>query len=295
MREGYRPLRHPVSSLALGPRGWVQAANFTVAGTLFQAGAAGLAGAGDSVGGQPAPALIGAAGAGLIAAAVFTTDPVSGYPPGTPDALTRPSRAAARTTLRPSRCSWVFPLPHSLAAGGAGEPASAASAFIAAAAASPCSPAWSWPGPASANHPGSSAEPGCSSVSASSPALAGSPPCPRERSDARLRRSGPVARHNRAEPFSRHPRYGRSTVTRRVSTATVAAVRGSALLESRRCRRPGRPLVTAACCSTTSPPPSPPSKRRRHDPAPAARRLAQQGPESSRPAMVRESSGEDPA
>jgi Protein of unknown function (DUF998) len=92
VREGYRPLRHPVSSLALGPRGWIQAANFTVAGTLFLGGAAGLAGAGDAAG-QPAPALIGAAGAGLIVAAVFTTDPVSGYPPETPDALTRPSRA----------------------------------------------------------------------------------------------------------------------------------------------------------------------------------------------------------
>ena len=99
MREGYRPLRHPVSSLALGPRGWIQAANFTVAGTLFLGGAAGLAGSGDVAGGQPAPALIGAAGAGLIAAAVFTTDPVSGYPPGTPDALTRPSRAGIAHNL----------------------------------------------------------------------------------------------------------------------------------------------------------------------------------------------------
>jgi hypothetical protein len=100
VREGYRPLRHPVSSLALGPRGWIQAANFTVAGTLFLAGAAGLAGTGDAVASsQPAPALIGAAGAGLIASAVFTTDPVSGYPPGTLDALTRPSRAGIAHNL----------------------------------------------------------------------------------------------------------------------------------------------------------------------------------------------------
>jgi hypothetical protein len=99
VREGYRPLRHPVSSLALGPRGWIQAANFSVAGTLFLAGAAGLAGAGGAAGGQPAPALIGAAGAGLIAAAVFPTDPVSGYPPGTPDVVTRPSRAGSAHNL----------------------------------------------------------------------------------------------------------------------------------------------------------------------------------------------------
>jgi len=92
VRDGYRPLRHPVSSLALGPRGYIQTANFAVAGTLFLAAAAGLARTGDaSASSRAAPALIGAAGAGLIGSAVFTTDPVSGYPPGTPDALTQPS------------------------------------------------------------------------------------------------------------------------------------------------------------------------------------------------------------
>jgi Protein of unknown function (DUF998) len=100
VREGYRPLRHPVSSLALGPRGWIQTTNFAVAGTLFLAGAAGLARAGDPVAsGRAASALVGAAGAGLIGAAVFTTDPVSGYPPGTPDALSEPSRAGRAHNL----------------------------------------------------------------------------------------------------------------------------------------------------------------------------------------------------
>ena len=93
-RDGYRPSRHPVSSLALGPRGWVQTANFAVTGTLFLAGAAGLERAGDpALSTRVGRALIGAAGTGLIAAAVFATDPVSGYPPGTPDALIQPSRA----------------------------------------------------------------------------------------------------------------------------------------------------------------------------------------------------------
>jgi Protein of unknown function (DUF998) len=93
IRDGYRPLRHPVSSLALGPRGWIQAANFAVAGSLVLAGAAGLARAGDPMASsRAAPALIGAAGAGLIGAAIFRTDPVSGYPPGTPDAPSAPSR-----------------------------------------------------------------------------------------------------------------------------------------------------------------------------------------------------------
>jgi hypothetical protein len=93
-REGYRPSRHPVSSLALGPRGWVQAANFAVTGTLVLAGAAGVWRARDpALSTRVGQALIGAAGAGLIGAAVFATDPVSGYPPGTPDALLQPSRA----------------------------------------------------------------------------------------------------------------------------------------------------------------------------------------------------------
>ena len=57
VRDGYRPLRHPVSSLALGSRGWIQAGSSAVAGTLFLAGAAGLARVGDPVsGGRAAPA-----------------------------------------------------------------------------------------------------------------------------------------------------------------------------------------------------------------------------------------------
>jgi hypothetical protein len=92
-RDGYRPLRHPVSSLALGPGGWVQAANFAVTGILFLAAAAGLSRADDpATGTRAGPALIGGAGAGLIASAIFPTDPVSGYPPGTPAVPRAPSR-----------------------------------------------------------------------------------------------------------------------------------------------------------------------------------------------------------
>jgi hypothetical protein len=102
-REGYRASRHPVSSLALGPRGWVQAANFAVTGTLVLAGAAGLWRARDTgdlaVSTRAGAALIGAAGVGLIGSAVFATDPVSGYPPGTPDALVAPTRTGAVHTL----------------------------------------------------------------------------------------------------------------------------------------------------------------------------------------------------
>jgi Protein of unknown function (DUF998) len=92
-RDGYRPSRHPVSSLALGPRGRVQTANFAVTGTLVLAGAAGLGHAADpALSSRAVRALVGTAGAGLIGAAVYATDPVSGYPPGTPDAPSQATR-----------------------------------------------------------------------------------------------------------------------------------------------------------------------------------------------------------
>jgi hypothetical protein len=95
--DGYRPLRHPVSSLALGPRGWTQEANFTVTGALFLASAAGLRRAGDP--GPLVPFLTGAAGAGLISAAVFPTDPIGGYPPGTSPEPSRPTRTGTAHNL----------------------------------------------------------------------------------------------------------------------------------------------------------------------------------------------------
>ncbi len=100
VREDYSPLRHPVSSLALGPRGWIQAANFAVTGTLVLAGAAGLYRAAGPVTGRAVPVLIGAAGTGLLGSAAFTTDPVGGYPPGIPDAVPgHPSRTGTIHTL----------------------------------------------------------------------------------------------------------------------------------------------------------------------------------------------------
>ncbi|WP_433430810.1 DUF998 domain-containing protein [Nonomuraea sp. CA-141351] len=90
-RPHYDPLRHPVSSLALGGSGWVQAVNFVVAGLLTVALAAGLRRA-LKASPQPAatvwgPILVGVWGVMLICAGVFTTDPVSGCPPGTPERL----------------------------------------------------------------------------------------------------------------------------------------------------------------------------------------------------------------
>jgi hypothetical membrane protein len=87
-RANYDPLRHPVSSLALGDYGWVQSANFVVAGLLTLALSVGLRRAlrlGKSS--TWGPVLVGVWALGLLGAGVFVTDPVSGYPPGAPDRL----------------------------------------------------------------------------------------------------------------------------------------------------------------------------------------------------------------
>ena len=83
LRPGYDPLRHPVSSLALGhPSRWVQAATFVVSGLLVTAYAAGLRRRGA---GRWTSILVAAVGIGLVGAGVFPADPINGYPPGTPD------------------------------------------------------------------------------------------------------------------------------------------------------------------------------------------------------------------
>jgi hypothetical membrane protein len=92
LRDDYDPWRHPGSSLALGPWGWIQILNFLVAGVLTIAFAIGLRrslrpGAGSRVG----PLLVAIWGVGLLGAGVFVGDPVSGYPPGTPALPAEPS------------------------------------------------------------------------------------------------------------------------------------------------------------------------------------------------------------
>jgi hypothetical protein len=83
-RANYNPLRHPVSSLALGDFGWMQVATFLVSGSLTVAFAVGLRRMLHPRRGSTwGPLLMGLWGVGLLGAGVFITDPVSGYPPGT--------------------------------------------------------------------------------------------------------------------------------------------------------------------------------------------------------------------
>jgi hypothetical protein len=109
-RPGYHPLRHPVSSLSLGTRGATQVTNFAVTGALYAAAAAGLSRAAGSLAGTAAGpgragpgragvAAAAATAAGLMGAAAFRTDPVSGYPPGSPDTAVPPSRAGTAHIL----------------------------------------------------------------------------------------------------------------------------------------------------------------------------------------------------
>ncbi|MEV0607918.1 DUF998 domain-containing protein [Polymorphospora rubra] len=80
-RPNYSPVRHPVSALALGRRGWVQTANFIVSGAAITVGALGVVFEGPSV-------LMGVVltvfGLALVASGVFRMDPMLGYPPGAP-------------------------------------------------------------------------------------------------------------------------------------------------------------------------------------------------------------------
>ena len=181
VRDGYRPLRHPVSSLALGPRGWIQTVNFAVTGALTLSGAAGLRLTGDRLAGSRAgTALVAAAGAGLIASAVFPTDPVGGYPPGTPDMPAGFSRAGTAHNL--AAIPVFLGLPRRGAGYGwrswrAGQTRGFALYSVATGLIMPVTMMLA--GQASASHRGWAAMAACSSGPASSLASPGSRRCPR--------------------------------------------------------------------------------------------------------------------
>lgn len=87
-REGFDLAVHPLSLLSLGAWGWVQITNFVLTGVLFTGFAAGLRRVLDAdPGGRWGPRLLAFYGVVLVAAGVFTVDPMYGFPPGAPEGL----------------------------------------------------------------------------------------------------------------------------------------------------------------------------------------------------------------
>ena len=85
-RPGYNPWQQAISTLSLGPGGWIQQANFIVCGVSILW----LAFVWRQIlkGGVCAtwyPIVRGIEGVALILVGIFSTDPGYGYPPGTPD------------------------------------------------------------------------------------------------------------------------------------------------------------------------------------------------------------------
>lgn len=100
-RPGYHPVRHPVSALALGSRGWVQTGNFVLCGAAIALGAIALGRLGVFL-----ALAIGVFGLALIASGVFPMDPMRGYPPGTPDGT--PEETSMRHRLHDDAGMVVF-------------------------------------------------------------------------------------------------------------------------------------------------------------------------------------------
>lgn len=83
-RANYDPLRYPISSLSIGDSGRMQIATFIITGVLTLAFAIGLWRVLRPSGAVWGPGLVGLVGIGLMGAGVFVTDPLNGYPLGTP-------------------------------------------------------------------------------------------------------------------------------------------------------------------------------------------------------------------
>jgi Protein of unknown function (DUF998) len=87
-RDGYDPTRHVASQLANGDLGWIQITTFLVTGAMTIAAAVGVRRAlGPGRQSAWASGLLGAYGAGLVAAGIFRADPSDGFPPGTPPGM----------------------------------------------------------------------------------------------------------------------------------------------------------------------------------------------------------------
>ena len=108
-RDSYDPMRHPISALSLGEFGWIQIVNFIVTGILTLVLAFGLSTA-FQAGSEKTwlPILITIVGIGFLGTGLFATDPLSGYPPGTPAMLLPPTLVGALHVLF---ATFIFGLP----------------------------------------------------------------------------------------------------------------------------------------------------------------------------------------
>lgn len=84
-RTGFDLRRHPVSVLSNGDLGWVQIADFVLAGLLCLGAARALRRVPHpALGPVAGPWLVGQYGLGLVLSGIFVADPVDGFPAGTP-------------------------------------------------------------------------------------------------------------------------------------------------------------------------------------------------------------------
>jgi Protein of unknown function (DUF998) len=84
-RSGFDLTRDDLSLLSNGALGWIHVTLLVITGLMTVAGAAGLRRAlGSGPGTTWAPRLVGAFGAGLVAAGALIADPMNGFPAGAP-------------------------------------------------------------------------------------------------------------------------------------------------------------------------------------------------------------------
>ena len=109
MRASYDPMRHPISALSIGDFGWTQIASFLFTGFLTLVLALGLQRL-QQVRDVPGwmPVLVALVGIGFLGTGFFVTDPINGYPPGTPLIVVPPTLSGF---LHVVFASFVFALP----------------------------------------------------------------------------------------------------------------------------------------------------------------------------------------
>jgi len=112
-RESYNSMMIPISSLAIGSLGWVQTATFLISGALIILFTYGLwkISKNEYKGvSKWGPILILICGIGLIGAGCFTTDPMNGYPEGTPIVNDNPSFSSVMHQLFSSFLFFGLPI-----------------------------------------------------------------------------------------------------------------------------------------------------------------------------------------